>query len=373
MEPVTITGLRVIETDPAADPRWERFVESHPRGLVYLHPGWIRALSEEYGQDATCLACEDSDGRLLGVLPLFHTRGLPFHLDGHLTARRLSSLPRTPLGGPLSSHPEVSAILMKAAVERCRQVGGIRLQLKRESQDLDGLVENVVCTPWRFSYVLTLPSDPAELRFGNNVARHRIKWAVNKAIKLGVEVREAGQEDELRQWYRLYLEAMRRNAVPPRAYRFFHSLWEHLHPAGILRLLLAEQVSEGLRTLIAGSIFLSYGDTVSWAFTGCRTSALPLHPNDLIHWQAIHEACKCGFARYDFGEVAEEHPEIANFKSKWGAEAKLLYRYYFPGLDGIASAQEKSAGSVHGLLALAWCNLPLSATAKLGDWIYSWL
>src|SRR5207249_10001549 len=92
----------------------------------------------------------------------------------------------------------------------------------------------------------------------------RITWAVNKAAKAGVRVRDAETDDELRSWYRLYLETMREKAVPPRPYRFFKTMWDVLRPQAMLRLLLAEQQGR----LLAGSIFLCYGSTVCYAFTG---------------------------------------------------------------------------------------------------------
>src|SRR5207245_2008081 len=69
----------------------------------------------------------------------------------------------------------------------------------------------------------------------------RIRWSVNKAAKLGVQVRTAEDEHDLRAWYQLYLETMRWNTVPPRSYRFFEALWRELHAVGLIRLLLAGQ------------------------------------------------------------------------------------------------------------------------------------
>src|SRR5439155_16223323 len=118
----------------------------------------------------------------------------------------------------------------------------------------------------------------------------------------------------------------REKAVPPRSYRFFKTMWDVLRPQAMLRLLLAEQQGR----LLAGSIFLWYGSTVCYAFTGRSSSDLWLRPNDAIQWTALHDACNEGFTRYDFGEVNEDDSGLADFKRKWGAEPTPLYRYYFP-------------------------------------------
>lgn len=365
--------LRVVETDPETDPRWEPFVARHPSGSIYHHRGWLRALEEEYSQERVCLACENSDGQLMAILPMCYTRGLPFNIGGQVTGRRLSSLPRTPVAGPLSIDPEATRAVIHASVERARQESGVQLQIKTQSPDLVGSVDGVVQAPWRCSYLLELPSDPAQLKFGNSVTRHRIKWAVNKATKLGLQVRAAEDESELRLWYELYLDAMRRNTVPPRPYRFFQALWRLLHPSGLLQLLLAERANGVQRTILAGSIFLRYGPTTSYAFTGCRKKDLLLHPNDLIQWNAIHTACRSGFRWYDFGEVPEEHQQLATFKSKWGAEPSPLYRYYYPPLPSAASSERPFVKSLHQLGGAVWSRLPLGLTARLGDRIYSYL
>src|SRR5258708_9753174 len=153
---------------------------------------------------------------------------------------------------------------------------------------------------------------------------------------------------------------MRVNAVPPRSYRFFAALWRELHAVGLMRILLAEQKVAGQTQLLAGAIILSYGQTAFYAFNGCRRDAFSLRPNDILQWHAIHDACRRGLRRYDLGEVAEDHPMLADFKSKWGATPRRLYRYY------ATARQEAAAMRGNGLLMPAaraiWRRLPARLT-----------
>ena len=140
------------------------------------------------------------------------------------TRRRLSSLPpRTPLAGPLAKTPRALAALARDAVERARADPGVVLQLKVSEPALDGLVDGLVGTPWRLSYVLDLPDDPEAVRFGNSRNHARIRWAVNKASRSNVHVRPAETEAELRDWYALYLDVNRWRLQPPRPYRLFRA------------------------------------------------------------------------------------------------------------------------------------------------------
>ena len=362
-------GLRVVLVDLRTDKRWEAFLADHPDAVIYQHPGWIRALEDEYGRECIALACEDASGQLRGILPLMATSGLPWDLGGPRTRRRLSSLPRTPLAGPLATDPEAARALICASIELVRTDASLELELKPHGE-LEKITDGLVRLPWRQTFVLELPRDPETLRFGNARNHSRIRWSINKSTKHGVHVRTAEDEHDLRAWYQLYLENMRWNAVPPRSYRFFVALWRALHPLGLIHLLLAEQKVATQVHLLAGSIVLSYGQTAFYAFNGCRRDAFSLRPNDIIQWHAIHHACKRGFRWYDLGEVAEDHPLLADFKSKWGANPQRLYRYYYPTATRY-EAETRSNGLLMPAARAIWQRLPLRVTEKLGDWIYA--
>src|SRR5215472_3048458 len=321
------TDLRVTEVDFRRDPRWEVFVVSHPRASIYHHSGWLEALENENGQRCTSLACEDIDGNLHGVLPLFYTRGLPFNVGPERLRCRLSSLPRTPIAGPLTSNSRATVCLIRAAIKKVECEPGCELEIKTQDPGLDRLIEGVVCVPWRMTYVQELPDQEEKIHFGDSRNHARIKWSVNKAIKSGVHVRTADTESDLRAWYRIYLGTMCAKVLPARPYRFFAGLWASMNSRGLMRLLLAE---DGRKKLLAGSVFLSFGRTVSYTFNASCEEDLRLRPNDILQWTAIHDACRRGFQRYDLGEVPEGHLQLAEFKRKWGARPKRLYRYYYP-------------------------------------------
>jgi hypothetical protein len=259
------------------------------------------------------------------------------------------------------------AALVRVASERARDEQGAQLQIKMLSNRIDGLVDGVVGVPWRMTYVLKLPERPELLRIGNSRNHARIKWAVNKATRLGVEVHPAETKHELRAWYDLYLDTMRWVAVPPRPYHFFEVVWERLRPCGQMQLLLAKHYEAGRIRLLAGSLFLMFGQTVFYAFTGWHRQDVSLRPNDAIHWHAIQDACVRGFCHYDFGEVTKDNQGLAEFKSKWGTEPKRLYRYYYPAPRELEISMLESNGRVHQLVSALWQHLPIKATVLLSD------
>lgn len=355
--------LRVAQVDPATDRRWDAFVASHPDGLVFHHSAWLRVIEESYGFKPVHLACEDGDGVLHGVLPLFRVRGL-------ITGRGLYSLPRTPTAGPIAVDRRAASALIEEAL---RLIDGRheRLDIQMKSTWLDGLVDGVVGRPVVETYRLELPPGDQEIRFGNSDNHGKIKRAVNKAARNGVGVRPAETEMELRAWYALYLDTMRSHATPPRPYRFFRVCWEVLRPKGLMRLLIAERPKAGQNLMLAGSVFLMHGRTVFFAHNGRRRDALPLRPNDAIHWRAIHDAHSSGFRYFDLGEVPEGKAGLAEFKAKWGAQPTHLYLYRYPRSRRSGAETHGAMNTVRKLVDPVWKRLPLRVTAAVGDFVFS--
>ncbi len=293
----------------------------------------------------------------------------------------------------------------------------MRLELKTTIPDLDKLVDGLQCIRWRDTYVRGLPDNRSReveckqagaretrscapcdtcrlFSFGNSRDNHQVKWAVNKAIKHGLSMRIAESEDELRAWYRMYLDVMRRNVVPPRPYRLFQWLWREMRSQGHMILVLTERSEERPNALsvqsdpepqetpatskcasiVGGSILLKFGQTVFWSFTGTENSRSGHHGNDLTLWHCMHESCRLGYGWFDLGEVAENHPELSQFKAKWGTMLRPMYRYYYPARP--EREHEQAHASVDHLTQIArsvWRRLPLDVIAVLGDRIFSYL
>jgi len=383
--------LDIFELDLRWDDRWERFIHAHPDALIFHHQGWLAALESEYDQKCVSLACADEHGQLCAILPLFYTKGLQVRVGSIATGRRLSSLPRTPIAGPLAFSQQAEAKIVDYAVELASSQN-VQFEIKTSIDHLGASSPWLSRVPWRPTYMQELPSPEQDaswhgfwenlrvprpctsclgcrrLRFGNARRQHRVNWAVNKAIKLGLEVREAETEEDLQRWYKLYLLTLRHNAVPPRSYRLFQSLWSSLHSTGRMRLLLAEQLRFGSKRMVAGSIMLEFGQTVFYAFTGCAPEDFGLHPHDILQMEGIRGACRRGFRWYDFGEVAEDHESLTQFKTKWGGSPQPLFRYYSPAPMERTSNRASQLASVGRRV---WRHLPVKATSLLGDLIYS--
>jgi predicted N-acyltransferase len=189
-------------------------------------------------------------------------------------------------------------------------------------------------------------------------------------------VREAGSVDDVRRWHPLYLDVMRHHMVPARSLRFFETLWEELATRGMARLWLAEHDGR----LLAGALNTMLGATVFYQFNGVRRDAFALRPNDVLQWEAIHAAAAEGYRHYDLGEVVEHDRSLADFKRKWGTEARRLHRYYHPAppepperRTGDRDEDDGEELGGPGLAVRAWQRMPLPVTAVAGDTILRYL
>jgi hypothetical protein len=351
--------FRAIPVDPQ-DPRVEDYVAAHSEALLYHHPAWLRVLERSYGCEPLLLACEGTK-RLRGILPLVRSRGI-------VTGRRVSSLAHTPVCGPLADSSEAAAALMASAVELVRRHPGTALELRLPSRRFGDGAYGANAVPSEVMYELQLPDDMAPLRFGNARNHGRIKWAVNKATRFGVEVREAKHPEQLRAWYALYVETMRAHARLPIPRRFFEAIWE-LSPGGSVRLLLAEQAGAH-RQLLAGSLFLLYGQTAIYAFNGRRGDRLASRPNELLLWRAIHDAREAGFTRFSFGQVAAGQDGLAQFKAKWGAKECSPHRYVYPPQSAGMGAARGCAAAFERAGAPLMRRLPARLATLAGDAVY---
>lgn len=363
----------VVELENKHDQQWIELLSKVATSVIYHHPLWLRALESEYNQKSVVLGAFTPDGKLTGVFPLLTSKGFPFGIGGLAASKRLASLPRTPLGGPVTADEDCKKLLLNAAIIKLKEMNNYKIQIKSSEINLDEFCKDLKKIPWRDTFMLELPDSPDNIRFGNKTKNHRIKSAVSKAQKSGITIRTAETEEDLKAWYKLYLDTMRYIAVPARAYRLFKFLFDNLKPKGLMRLLLAEIESDGHKRLLTGSIFLTFNKTFFYSFNGRKMNEPPLHQNDFVLYTAIHQACAEGYKFFDFGEVTSDNEGLARFKSKWGCGTTQLYHYYHPLQDESAIINIDSGNGSGKLRKLIWNRLPISVTEFIGDTIYKYL
>ncbi len=356
----------VAIADSSVDELWKEYLQHHPDSLIFHHPAWFAALEAENRRKVIRLISTNESGRISGLLPLLETRGIPFGFTGTVGSRRLSTLPRTPLCGPIADNRQIEAQLLKKALEICTE-RGVKLQCKSMNPDLNAEIPEVQRIRWRTSYVKFFPDSSESMRFGSPRNHRRILTSIRKAASSGISVFMSTNREEIVPWHRLYLETMRRHCVPARSLRFFLSLWDNLQRHDSLHLVVAVHSRGKRRKMVAGSIFLSFKKDTYYAFNGSDPEFFPLRPNDLLQWFFQSWAHRHGFASIDLGEVSDGNTGLRDFKRKWGTEERQIYHYYYP-----ASPERRTSfGNVplNSPLASLWQRVPVCATGFIGQCI----
>jgi hypothetical protein len=349
--------------DALADARFDRFARGHGGATVYHLAAWARLLSTLYGDEPVYLAAEDPHGNIRGVLPLVLTRGV-------VSGARLNSLPLEGVAGPLASSREDEAALVVAACDLTRERRVTRLEFRSTTRSYQDLYENLEVTPGRPIWVIDLPQDVEELRarWPRNLQRD-----VEKADSAALTVRQGDTAADLRSFYRMYLETMRKHLSVPRSLRHLDLARELLAPSGAYRLLLVEH--DGVP--VAGGIFHTFGGAVEVVYTASNRRFLDVRPNHALYSYALSWAIERGFRRFDWGGCSTASLEW--FKRRWGAEPVAVHNHtYSPdarvaGVERLHGMRSRLQSGEPNLLARTWSKTPLALTRLAGRLVYRYL
>jgi hypothetical protein len=365
------TAETIVSIDPLADPRYDAFVRDHPRATAYHAGAWARVLGDAYGCRTAYLALTGEGDRIEGVLPLMYSRGV-------LSGKRMRGLPVVPTAGPIATSHAGEAALMEAAC-RLTDLRAGQLVVASRGEGYEATVPELSAASKHPCWVTPVPADVDSLRAGWKKSSSNLFRNLKKAEKTGVTVREGTSEHDLRAFYALYLDTMKRHRTLPRAWRQMQLDRELLGPSGVFRLFLAEH--EGRP--VAGGLFHAHGDTVDLLYNGSDMRERDLRANFALYWHAIGWAAENGFTRFDWGE-AQEGGNLSRFKAQWSAEPVPEYRYdYAP---GSATAEPSRADRIRHqhdrlddphvtsrrdeLLDAAWERVPPALTQVAGRLVY---
>jgi CelD/BcsL family acetyltransferase involved in cellulose biosynthesis len=192
--------------------------------------------------------------------------------------------------------------------------------------------------------------------------------AIHKARREGVEVRPLAPGPDLAAFHRLHValrKAKYRLLAQPLA--FFEAIAARFLPARNWQALGAWWGGR----LVAGTIFLRWGDTLYYKFNASALDALESRPNSLLTWEGMNLACLLECRRVDLGPSDDDQPGLIRFKRQFGAEERELrfLRRDPPGWDDRpALANERMLGEVTRLLTNP--DVPDEISAAAGAQLY---
>ncbi|MBA3035831.1 MAG: GNAT family N-acetyltransferase, partial [Desulfobacterium sp.] len=312
------SNLKPCLIDPVNDPRWDLFVLNHPFGYICHLSGWKQILEESFPHmKGHYLAIVDSsDNNIRAALPVFEVRSL-------LAGNRLVSIPFATICDPLVSSDEDITKLLDAAIDLSNNLGTSRIEIRATASthlNQDNRVDSVV---YNKSHQLSLEPGPEELI---KTFSKQVKRKLKKALNSGFERQLAKNEQELKEFYHLYVKTRKRLGLPPQPYILFKLLWEKFSPSNNLSLLMIRNKGQ----LVAGFIIYKFKDRCSWDYLASDVDFQHLHTNYFGLWEAIKLSCLEGYKIFDFGRTGISNEGLMGFKKLWGTTIIDLPQFYYP-------------------------------------------
>jgi hypothetical protein len=331
---------------------WRAFAAAN--GTFYHRPEWALCLGEMYGLRLDYYSASQQ-GELCGLLAVAEIPPL-------FGPRRYVSLPFSYAAGPLAPDPGVAALLSAAVLERARERGVRRIELKSRGEYPPATGFQRAS---RYS-TYEIPTEQGESAVWQQLHGSSTQRSIKKALKSGLVVRRGESAADWLIMAQLEERTAHGHGLPAPPRRFFVEGCLRLQGAGLARVYLA-LTSSGVP---AAAITVWKGSR-SWiyAFGASDPAQLEHRPNHLLLWTAIQDATTAG-CRFDMGRAAPEQESLVEFKRRWGGQALPLAYDYWPAPAGLNLAA-RDRGRLAAVAAV-WSRLP-ARVARLGAGLYRYL
>lgn len=309
-------------------------------------------LSECYGHSRYYVAAVDNN-RIVGVLPLVHVQS--FFFGSHLV-----SMPFCEYGFPIAEENIHFSTIVNALLEEGKRIAAdIRADLIELRGCGQGICEALSAGFRKNEGFLTfeLNLKEGEKRIWSQFDKRK-RNGIRKAAKLGVRWRQMEDEDDLEDYYALFLRTMTEHGTPPHSFRFFERMWDALARQGWMKAYIAYLDN----TPINGIIFFPFNKNILYWSAVSDLEHRDLCAGDLLLWEAIRWGIKNGFEVFDLGRT-RKGSGVYLYKKGFNAEEKGL-------TDLLLSRKKKRLPdpSRPGYRALEriWRMMPISISKRLG-------
>lgn len=340
------TNFKII--NPATYNGWDNLILNHRNANFFHSSFWAKVLRDSYRYTPQYFSLIDN-GELQVTLPLFEVSSV-------FTGRRGVSLPFTDYCYPLIKDDLDTQELFDHLILHGKNQRWRTLELR----DRLSCLASIQPSSTHLVHTLHLSEDESELqsRFRSNTRRN-----IRKALKEGVEVKRHQTLEAVREFCALNSLTRREHGLPPQPFRFFKNVFEQIISKGQGFTLLAYHK----RYVIAGAVFLHFGDKAIYKYGASDRKFQHLRPNNLIMWEAIKHYSKSKFSSLCFGKTAMDNPGLLQFKSGFGTEERKIHYYKY---DLKLESFIRNNDFLTGFHNRIFSRLPIPALNLLGSIFY---
>jgi serine/alanine adding enzyme len=313
--------------------RWDQFVLSHKGGTIYHTSSWCRVIEQTYGHQPVYVIIEDDSGAIQAGLPLFY-------IKSKLAGYRLVGLPGAQACDPLVSNQEEYDQLVAFALDFMQRHHIKNLELRTsehfqlDSRKFGHEMKEYSC------YILNLDRELQAIE--SSLKKDSIRRRIKKAYASGLQLSIGESLNDIKEFYKLYLQLRKNRGLLPQPYLFFSSMFANMAEDKNIDILHAKYGNR----VVSSLILLKYKDAVNYEFGASRPDMMHLGTSPFLLWEAIKKAKRDGYKRFDFGRTSDDNTSLAQFKLKWGTTCEALPYYFIPGLGNTAIIRRKSLSKV---------------------------
>lgn len=292
---------------PQNQDEWEAIIQQCPNSTAFQSLTWRDALASAFKQLTPVYLLIKEEDSLIGGIPAFVFQPIP-------GIRLWQSMPWNLFGGiHLMNSVDVNPETLVTSIETAAMKNGwceIRWTLTPEQTATYGnfFIESGYTRTDHFTHLLKMDGDVDTLWRAYN---KRVRGAVRKAEKSGVEVTDTNSEEALSTFYDMYLMTVKRLGGTPKP----RVLMQTLLQRKIAKLAIATYRG----TIIAGLLYLRFNKTVTLWCEASVPAFLKYRPNNAIFHHIITQACHEKYEQVDFGASPPENTGLIAHKEQYRA------------------------------------------------------
>ncbi|MDG6994623.1 MAG: peptidoglycan bridge formation glycyltransferase FemA/FemB family protein [Nitrososphaerota archaeon] len=303
---------------------WNEFVYSCPTGTIYHSREWCDIHRRTFNSRVVDLVARE-EGKIVGVFPFkfgYYSHPSVQNVPRPFWYKEISSPVgdiENPYGGPVCSldRPGVFRFLLLEAFHIAMPFGRARVVLSPSMDKDQQICQQIRSTrseiSWRETLLLDLKQsmETIESRFIPDVRRN-----LRKSNQLGVKIREAKDESEVGDYYRIIKETYLRSGFSPFPLSFYEDVFRTFKDSNQIKLLFAIYDEKPIAT----TAFLIDPNMV-YSWTGGSLREYARYNGYTFIWRyMIENAKKQGHAVFDLTGIDRRLPGLARFKRSFGAE-----------------------------------------------------
>jgi hypothetical protein len=325
--------------EPLKDPRWEEFVQRHPRSSIFHTTAWLSALQHSYGYEPVAFTSSPEGAPL--------RNGVVFsRVSSWLVRPRLVGLPFSDHAEPLLNSDSELADLFTFLERGLAERKWHKIEL-RPLQPGSPFVDWAKFRNGRKYLLHTVDLQPSLEQLFRALHKDSIQRKIRRAEREGLSYEEGRSESFLRTFYALTVLTRRRQSLPPPPLLWFKNVLGCLGDRALIR------IARKNEKPIAAIFTLRHKDTVVYKY-GCSDARFHnLGGVPFLLWKTIEDAKRVGATTVDFGRSDPDNDGLITFKERFGARSSfLVYKTYPQGRVGLPSElwQERAAKRVFALL-----------------------